>query len=289
MGKCRVHHSLLLGGILAFQASVPSAQKGGPDETLQDYVEVVPGTAVKFKMIAIKGGKLGGAGKEPVSVEPFWMGETEVTWNEYEEFYFGGVRPTVSVETKARVDAVSRPTPPYGAPDRGWGTGWRPAMSMTFHAANVYCQWLSALTGRRYRLPTQKEWEYACRAGQDSVSTESPAIDQYAWHQSNSRRRSNPVATKSANPWGLFDTLGNVAELCQQESTSFDQEKAKTSPESPAIRGGSFRDAAGSLSCKSPSRLDEKACLKTDPNAPKSIWWYSDCFHVGIRVARSDE
>ncbi len=67
------------------------------------------------------------------------------------------------------VDAISGPTPPFGYPDQGWGQGDRPAITMTHYAAETYCQWLSAKTGKKYRLPTEAEWEYAARGGKQTA------------------------------------------------------------------------------------------------------------------------
>ncbi len=303
MNSYRLRCGAVLGAILALQAAAPLAQESREEKQFQDYAEVLPGTSIRFKMIAIGGGTLPGSASDGVSdsnhpktsdqdlsIRPFWLGQTEVTWNEYEEFYFGGVRPDLTADVKGRVDAVSRPTPPYGAPDRGWGTGKRPAMSMTFYAANQYCEWLSALTGKKYRLPTEKEWKYACLADAAKASPSALTPDQYSWNQSNSRRRTNEVGQKLANPWGLFDMLGNVAEFGQRENGPTDrQQTGGGSGTGPAIYGGSFGDDIESLQCAAPTYVDEKACLKTDPNAPKSKWWYSDCFNIGLRVARSAE
>ena len=303
MNRYRPRCGAVLGIILALQTAAPLAQESGEEKQFQNYVEVLPGTSIRFKLIAIRGGTLPASepdegsdsilpqtSDEDLSVNPFWLGQTEVTWNEYEEFYFGGVRPDLTADVKGRVDAVSRPTPPYGAPDRGWGTGKRPAMSMTFYAANQYCEWLSALTGKSYRLPTEKEWEYACRADSDVASTSAPAPNQYSWNQSNSHGRTNEVGQKLANPWGLFDMLGNVAEFGQKGDGPSDRgETRDASRPDPSILGSSFRDGVESLGCTVPAYVDETACLRTDPNAPKSKWWYSDCFNIGLRVARSAE
>ena len=100
-----------------------------------------------------------------------------------------------------------------------------PAISMTQHAARTFCKWLSAKTGRYYRLPTEAEWEYACRAGTTtrySWGDDASKIDDYAWYYENSNDKYQKVGKKLPNPWGLFDMHGNVAEwVLDQHDTEF--------------------------------------------------------------------
>jgi formylglycine-generating enzyme required for sulfatase activity len=241
-----------------------------------------------------------------VKIEPFWMGQYEVTWNEYELFMYPdeekrmrGTNPTNSSGDKL-ADAVTHPSKPYVEMSFGMGKDGYPAISMTHHAANKYCQWLSAKTGQFYRLPTEAEWEYACRAGTTTsyfFGDDATKLPEYAWFEQNSDFKYQKVGKKKPNPWGLYDICGNVLEWvldqydpdyykqCAAGGTVLEPWNKATKPYPHSARGGSWDDEA--KSCRSAARRgSERTWKMTDPQLPKSIWYLSDAQWVGFRIVR---
>jgi formylglycine-generating enzyme required for sulfatase activity len=175
-----------------------------------------------------------------------------------------------------------------------------PAISMTQHAANKYCQWLSAKTGHFYRLPTEAEWEYACRAGTTTpyyFGDDPSKLSEYAWYEQNSDFKYQKVGRKKPNPWGLYDMYGNVVEwVLDQYDPEYYQRSSGTNPlldpwnkaTKPyphAVRGGSWDDEAAM--CRSGARRgSDRAWKMQDPQLPKSIWYFSDAQWVGFRIVR---
>src|SRR5437588_7643161 len=163
------------------------------------YRDSIPGTLVRFEMMPVPGDR------------PFWIGKTEVTWDEYDIWAFRlDLTPR---ERSSGVDATARPSRPYGAPDRGFGHHGYPALAMTYGAARAYCAWLSARTGRHYGLPTDAQWTRALGLGLSTdTSLSAERRDALAWHAGNAAHQSHAVATKQADALGAYDLLGNVAE-----------------------------------------------------------------------------
>ncbi len=281
------------------------------------YSNTIPGTVVKYFMVPVKGGEvlLGSPASEPnraadegpqipVKIEPFWMGQFEVTWNEFEAFmypeeerkYRGSIATDPYVDKVS--DAVSRPTKPYVEMSFGMGKDGYPAISMTQHAARKYCQWLSAKTGHFYRLPTEAEWEYAARAGTTTAYSwgDDPALAKdYAWFELNSDYKYQKVGKKKPNPWGLHDMHGNVAEwVLDQYAPGYDALKAvtgetpyvpSTTPYPHSVRGGSWDDTVDKLRSAARKHSD-KSWKQQDPQLPKSIWYLTDAQFLGFRVVR---
>ncbi len=311
--------TIVSGEIFEFPAKI---------EKFQNYTEFIPGTSVSFEMIAIPEGsfQMGSPENEPfrredegpvrqVKISRFFMGQTEVSWDEFLAWFNAtSSEGRISQSVNEEVDAYSGATPPWGAPDQGWGKGKRPAITMTHYAATQYCKWLSKVTGKKYRLPYEAEWEYAARGGTQTpyyfagnpkkfshltwinkiMGVDTAVISRHAIYKTNSNDRTNLPENVEINPFGLKNMLGNVAEFCLDwyfpDTYANYQEAQLTNPRAPrkgkerVIRGGSYLSDASAIRAAARDFTKSTDWLKTDPQIPKSIWWYSDCNHVGFRI-----
>lgn len=293
-----------------------SREKNADD--MADYSSQIPSTKATYNMVALKGGKflMGSPDSEPhhqanegpqqeVQIAPFWIGKHEVTWDEFEPYMMtqderrkDGSRFDFDSNKHTLVDAVSRPTAPFMEMSFGMGRKGYPAISMTQHSANKYCQWLSAKTGHFYRLPTEAEWEYACRAGSKSAYSfgdDPAAMDAYAWHYDNSDETYHKVGLKKPNAWGLHDMHGNVMEWTADQFTNDYFAQLKKQSDNPllrpttlyprSVRGGNWDDDPENL--RSTARKGSDPIWKQqDPQLPKSLWYHTDAKQLGFRIVR---
>lgn len=310
-------------------------EKGGPREAaeMQAYTETVPAAGnATFDLVPIPGGEFtigspeGEEGRRDdegpqvkVAVDSFWMGKFEITWDLYRAFMENGkarnkdgslnrdaniMTPEApeTLDGETLVDVVSQPTPPYMPMHfemgEGYGAGW-PAIAMTHHAASKFCEWLSAQTGHYYRLPTEAEWEYACRAGTTtawSFGDDASTIDEFAWNIDNAEYTYQKVGQKKPNAWGLHDMHGNVAEWCLDAYLPDAYAKWQPGAKNPwhpataryphVVRGGHY-DADGPADLRSAARIASTPQWKMiDPQNPKSLWYLTDNRWVGFRVVR---
>jgi len=300
----------------------PSEPPRESADSMKVYTETIPGTDVKFEMVPIPGGTftMGSPPGEdkrgedegpqhPVRIAPFWMGKYEVTWEEYDQFAFAldlkkkqreNVNLAQQPESEKNADAVTRPTPPYADETFGFGRNGQPVICITHHAAMEYCRWLSAKTGKIYRLPTEAEWEYACRAGTKTAYSwgDDPApLAEYAWDVNNAEKPMK-IGKKKPNPWGLYDMHGNVAEWCldhyladaykrsRQDAPALGPVILPDAREYPyVVRGGSWDDDPEKLRSAA-RRASDKEWSTQDPQRPQSIWWHTDATFVGFRIVR---
>ena len=289
------------------------------DDPHETYMQAIPFSEAYLKMVAIPGGefRMGSPDDEqgrdadegprrPVRIEPFWMSSTEVIWDLYDLYLYTGKPSDPDLLLPQDydpdgADAVTRPTGPYVDPTWGMGHDGFPAISMSHHAVMEFCHWLSVVTGRQYRLPTEAEWEYACRAGTETryyFGDDPDELQKHAWSWKNSEHGTNPVATRQPNPWGLYDMYGNVGEWCidaysaefyAQSLRSADTVNLPGERRYPhVVRGGSWIDDAED--CRSASRAaSDSEWNRSDPQLPQSIWYDADCDFVGFRVVRAVE
>ncbi len=277
----------------------------------QGYTQELPGSLLKVNMVAIpsgsfnmgspvseKGRKEDEGPQRKMNIEGFWMSSHEITWELYNLFLQRELDNIAFVEkgkeVEKKVDAVTGATTPYVDMSLGMGTGKNlPIGNVTQLGASKFCEWLSAITGNFYRLPTEAEWEYAARAGTADVYSfdNDDSIEEYAWFSDNSGATYHEIGKKKPNPWGLYDMYGNVAEwtLDQYNANTYTESTSlyiQVEKEYPAvIRGGSYKDSPEML--RSASRAFSKPVWKQrDPQFPKSKWWHTDAPFVGFRIIR---
>ena len=208
--------------------------------------ELNPITALLSSMVYIPGGS-------------FMMGSTD---NEY-----GWAQCTTPVHqvtlqafdigayevTQAQYLAVMGTNPSYFQGTSYPGSENNPVEWVTWYDARAFCTALSALTGRTFTLPSEAQWEYACRAGTTTLynyGNSDALLDNYAWWYSNSVSQTHPVGTKISNNWGLYDMMGNVYEWCldsyHADYTGAPTDGSAWEPETGPlrmIRGGSWNNA----------------------------------------------
>jgi formylglycine-generating enzyme required for sulfatase activity len=272
-------------------------------QDFKTYEQAIAGTSIKFKMAAVTGGKfkMGSVASEKnreadetqkeVEVSSFWMGTHEVTFAEWDAYFKDN-----SLPQSKNIDGVTRATPQYI--DLTWGMGRdgnHPTNSMSQLAAMMYCKWLYSKTGIFFRLPTEAEWEYACKGGNTGkpLSSDPISLKEYGYFQDNSAGKFHHVGEKKPNALGLFDMLGNLSEwtLDQYDPTGYAKLTAKDPLAPPATkhprvaRGGSYLDGANALRCANRIPSDAR-WNQRDPQIPKSKWWLTDGAGIGFRVVR---
>ncbi|MCJ7674297.1 MAG: formylglycine-generating enzyme family protein [Sedimentisphaerales bacterium] len=308
---------LVAVSLVVFQSSdVP----GEGRELQRGHIETVTsksGEKISFEMVLVPGGTfvMGSPQNEPghkddegpqheVRVAPFYICPTETTLElflaYYEEMVGAKGKDTAAEQADTNdLDAITGPTPVYGDLTMGYGKK-HPAIGMTWHNAMTFCRWLSIKTGRKYRLPTEAEWEYACRAATTNVfgfGNDPNQLKDYVWYKANSEGEPHEVAKKKPNAWGLYDMLGNVREWVYDfySPTAYTEVTKKsptvnpTGPKSGEVhiaRGGTYDSSIEELRCAART-FEEKWWRMGDPQIPKSKWWLPQMDFIGFRVATS--
>jgi formylglycine-generating enzyme required for sulfatase activity len=278
---------------------------GGISIFAQPITETIPGTEVTFQMTLIPAGTFEMNSSErtqSIKLDAFYIGTHEVTWDEFLIFHQRDNDNDKSHQEASvfNVDAVTRPTPMYEDFSKGMGKrGGFPAVSMTQQAALRYCEWLYQKTGNFYRLPTEAEWEYACRGGTKTdfhFGNEAEELENFDWYYENGDEKYHKVGEKKPNAWGLFDMHGNVSEWTLDDYVEhyFGQfeESVLVNPwvqpkmrHYRTVKGGSYYTDAEECSCS--FRLKSKSRWQMrDPQIPKSLWWNTDSPFVGFRLVK---
>lgn len=227
--------SLGRGGVAVWAVAQPKMEKPfekreltvqmGPDIKME-FVAIDPGT---FMMGLVKG--LNGIERhEETIAKPFYMGKCEVTQEQW-KFLMGDNPSLHKNQPKNPVEHVN----------------WKPVQDFISKMNAKY-----APKGMAFALPTEAQWEYACKAGATmriGSTDDRDQIQKYGWIQKNSERKAHPVGQKLANKWGLYDMHGNVAEFCADNAST---DASMKGPDKYIIRGGSFQK--GETDCTSYAR-----------------------------------
>jgi formylglycine-generating enzyme required for sulfatase activity len=241
------------------------------------------------------------------------MSTYEVTWAEYKQYMamHDKFKRLLSAKLHPITDAnkddvVTAPSSLYD-PTFTFKQGAepkQPAVTMSQFAAKQYTKWLSGITGQFYRLPSEAEWEHACRAGSTTAyffGDDAAQLGDYAWYYDNASETTHLVGQKKPSPWGLFDIHGNVGEWCldqfSREGYKRLEGKTPTAAEAIAwptklyprsIRGGSWDEDAERLRSAARRGSDDDDWRAEDPNFPQSPWWFTSepALSVGMRPIR---
>jgi formylglycine-generating enzyme required for sulfatase activity len=253
--------------LLATPEELSAAEKKELDKTFTNSMgmEFILIPAGKFGMGSPAGepGREANEGpqREVQITKPFYMGKFEVKVSEFREFVKAAQFKTdaeknggayVPVKDKwERKEGVHWMNPGFSQKDD------HPVICVAWSDAVEYGKWLAQKTGHAYRLPTEAEWEYACRAGSRqaySFGSDARELSRYGWYGENSGGKTRPVGQKKPNAWGLYDMHGNVREWCQDWFGKYSPEPA-ADPSGPfrgsvrVLRGGSWAGPAKDLRC----------------------------------------
>ncbi len=287
---------------LLFIAFFPTFLQAQTDN--KAYEQMVAGTNIALKMTPIpagsfmmgspvteKGREADESTPRKINISAFYMSVYEITYDQYDFFR------DEEKDSEPKPDGITRPSPPYIDLTLGMGKqGGFPANSMSQYGALMFCKWLYQKTGIFYRLPTEAEWEYACRANASTTypfGDDARKIKEYAWFSQNSNDKYHKVGELKPNEWGLYDMLGNVMEWTLDEyradyaqvTTDTDPSVSPTEKHPRTLKGGNFRDKAADVRPANRIKSDP-IWNRRDPQIPKSKWWNADAPFIGFRIVR---
>jgi formylglycine-generating enzyme required for sulfatase activity len=225
-------------------------------------IEIPAGTFLMGDSNCIDGERRKECPQHTVTIKSFWMGKYEVTFDEYSAFALD----SKNVELPGHSD---------------FGRGKRPVINVSWEDAKRYTEWLTKVTGKPYRLPTEAEWEYACRAGGKTefyFGDDVKRMKEFVWFSENSGVMTHPVGEKMPNAWGLYDMHGNVWEWVE-DTWSYNYHGVPNDGKANesfslwfrVIRGGAYYSTA--QQCRSATRSERSEEMRSD--------------FVGFRMSRS--
>ena len=321
----RVTTCLVLLAISVLACESPKDMESTDSNLKKKYTDTITSKndeEISFDMVLVPGGTFdmgspeGESGRKDdegpqhkVRISPFYLCTTEITLELFMAYYqetMSAKKDFFEVEQEKDkqikdTDAITGPTPVYGDLTMGYNKK-HPAMGMTWYNATNFCRWLSQKTGNKYRLPTEAEWEYACRAGTTNAlgcSDNQKQLADFATYEANSNDETSEVAKKKPNKWGLYDMQGNVREwvfdFYSPDSYKNAAEKSPAvNPRGPAngkihvSRGGDYSSSVEELRCAARA-FEEEWWRSGDPQIPKSKWWLPEMDFIGFRIAASIE
>lgn len=251
--------SLLAASPASMPAEVAPLARAG-DTPPGGFRQEVEGSTFVIELVPFQAPAEGGG------TRTLHVSTTEIPWELFDVFVYGTDK--ADGKSNERADAVTRPTKPYIGMDREFGHVGFPVISPSFLSAKQFCEWLSAKTGRAYRLPTAAEWTALCE--QSGVDPKN--CGDHAWVKENSNEKTHKLASKKADKLGLFDLFGNACEWVDDGSKL------------GVVAGGSYLDSMADLGCGVFQPCKPVEWNEIDPQFPKSRWWYSSGGFVGFRV-----
>jgi formylglycine-generating enzyme required for sulfatase activity len=262
---------VVMGGVISGLMLPSATPVRAAGTALKSYSESLPNSVVKVDMVPIPGGTIKIGGKA-VTVKPFYMEKTETPWEVYDVFLGSGQPSAAYDQTEFPPDAIALPSKSYILPDLGWGHEGYPVINVSSMSVDMFTRWMRSVTKKKYRLPTEAEWEFACRAGVTGpVKMDKATLNKIAWFANNSNGTTHPVGKKAPNKFGLYDMYGNTGEWATDLKGKF------------VLCGGTHRDGPPGM-IPNLRRYFSPKWQETDPQIPKSRWWLADGRFIGVRL-----